>query len=118
MEGPIMPQKNSEEEVNLYLKEAIDRLKVCFGVENLSNNELFILRKITKDFLERFSRETGEKTDLALIDLDPQVEISSRFLLEAYGIDPFIMNEQTENDDDVEGFNEYVRRIRERAHLI
>ena len=94
------------------MKESVDLLKNAFGIDHLSNNELFIIKKITEDVLNRAVREMSR-------------EICTRFLLEAYGIDPNYINylkriakNKEDKEKDKEGFLEYIRRTRERAHLI
>ncbi len=101
--------------MNYRFKEAIEVLKDSFGVENLSNIELFHLRKITEDVLKRAKRDNSI-SDLAIIN--PMEEIPVRFLQELYGVDYFHIKTNIESEKDIEGFNEYIRRIRERAHLI
>lgn len=110
-----IPQIPEKRDVNFYLKECVEVLKGAFGVENLSNNELFILRKITEDVVNRIEKGANEGSDLAIIN--PFEEIPTRFLLEAYGIDVYHMQKNTETEEDREGFIEYIRRTRERAHL-
>ncbi len=96
--------------------EAVDNLKIIFGIENLSNIELFHLRKITQDVLKMAKENNAHVKSLGLID--PQREIPHRFLLDLYGIDPFYLDKYSNSEEDHEGFMEYIRRVRDRAHLI
>ena len=101
--------------VDWNFKEAIGILRVGFGVENLSNIELFHLRKITEDVMKGI--ENGQSgDDLGIID--PMREIPVRFLQELYGIDYYSMNLNFKTEKDYEGFVEYIRRLRDKAHLI
>ena len=45
-------------------------------------------------------------------------EIVTRFFVEAYGLDVDYVNKHTHTDEDEEAFKEYIRRTRDRAHLI
>ena len=111
----ISQKENPEYDFELQMKEAMETLEIVFGIKNLSNIELFHLRKITKDVLKRAS-EDNPGSDLGIIE--PKREISQRFLLELYGIDYYYIEKHTETDKDREESLEYIRRTRERAHLI
>lgn len=115
MEKVDFPKENSKYDFELQLKEAVETLEIVFGIKNLSNIELFHLRKITKDVLQRAAKDNPD-SNLAIIE--PKREISQRFLLELYGIDYYYIEKHTETDKDREEFLEYIRRTRERAHLI
>lgn len=108
--------KDNNAELRYWMKEAIEMLEDCFGIDNLSTNELFIIKKITEDVVKRVERNNTKDTDLALIN--SRQEICARFLQEAYGIDFYHMKVNTKSEHDIEGFREYIRRTRERAHLI
>ena len=112
MKFPESFQSNNEN-VQLWMKETIDLLRSSFHIENLSNNELFIIKKITEDVLDRFDPKL-KTDDQYVIDK----EIATRFLTEAYGLYTYWIEKQTETKEDMEGFREYIRRIRERSHLI
>jgi len=108
--------ENTPENLQYWMKEIPEFIKICFKIENLSNNELFIIKKITQDVLFRMNTiDKGLQSD-DKYSLDR--EVTTRFLIEAYGIDVGYMNKWTENDQDMEQFFEYIRRTREKAHLI
>ena len=119
MEQPKFSGENIKSEVDLRFQGVIKDLESCFGIKKLSNIELFHLRKIVEDVLLRVQKNNIKRnieTDMANINKDK--EIMDRFLSEMYGIDVVHMNENANNDADEDGFNEYIRRTRERAHLI
>lgn len=115
MENPDFSEKNLLYDVNYQIKEATETLRIAFGVENLSNIELFHLRKITEDVLQRAERD-NPRSDFAIIN--PQEEISQRFLSELYGVDYDHLHRNAKTEEDREGFVEYIGRLRDQAHLI
>ena len=115
MEKPDFSQERPSLDLEKQFKDAAETLRVVFGVENLSIIELSHLRRITKDVVPRAERD-NPTSDLAIIN--PQEEIAVRFLSELYGIDYYHLKVNTHNEEDLEGFLEYIRRTRERAHLI
>ena len=119
MEKPNLTEDKEREsskwDENFWFNEAVEMLKIAFGVENLSNIELSHLRRITKDTLNRVKKDNSS-SDLAIIN--PREEIPVRFLQELYGIEYFHMKENIKNEKDEEGFLEYIKRTRERSHLI
>ena len=119
MNSPELSQENKENpetDVNREFKNAAETLKDVFDVKNLSTIELTHLRRITKDVVELAVLSNQPGSDLGRIQ--PDKEITIRFLQELYGIDYYHLNQNAKTDEDIEGFNEYIRRTRERAHLI
>ncbi len=116
MERPNNPEQIPLSEINKEYEESIETLKIVFGIENLSVIEKSHLRRITEDVLTRIKMDNTPHSDLAIIN--SQEEIGIRFLQELYGIDMYLMKKQTDSEEDREGFKEYIRRTRERAHLI
>ncbi|OHA16965.1 MAG: hypothetical protein A3H57_03410 [Candidatus Taylorbacteria bacterium RIFCSPLOWO2_02_FULL_43_11] len=100
---------------NHRLGEAVDTLKISFGIDNLSNIEMVYLKRITKDVLDR-AKKDNPGSDFAIIN--PAEEIPTLFLRELYGIEPNYIIKHTKTDADGQAFLEYIRRTREKAHLI
>lgn len=108
--------EDTPENLQYWMKEIPLTLKIIFKMENFSNNELFIIKRITQDVLRRFN--TIDK-DIKSDDGYPiDKEIMTRFLTEAYGIDVDYIDKNTETEEDREAFIEFIRRTREKAHLI
>lgn len=96
---------DNPERLSLWIKEASDCLQIAFGVDNLSNIELFHLKKITEDTLARYDKEkSGPDSESKPSNLGR--EIATRFLMEAYGIDPDYIEAHTKTEEDEEGFLE------------
>jgi hypothetical protein len=93
--------------------DTVEILRCVFDIRNLSNNELFIIRKITERVLPLHRDSQGIEWQFCL-----DREIATLFLIEAYGIDPWHITKYEDSDEDREGFFEYIRRVRDRAHLI
>jgi len=110
-ELPIEENTPDLEKVNFWMREAVSLLETAWEIDHLSNNELFIIKKITEDVIHREIRNSDSWFQI-------NREIATRFLIEAYGLDPYIIKTQTKTDEEMEGFLEYIRRTRERAHLI
>ncbi len=116
MENPNLLQ-NINEQLPEKIKEVAESLKDNFGINQLSINELFIIKKITKEELER-SKKIYEEIEKELGDRPNLIkEISVRFLLEAYGID-YAHIKGHRGKENHEQFLEYIRKTREKAHLI
>lgn len=113
MEQP--PLENSERGLNFWIQDSTKMLEVVFGVENLSTIERFHLRKIAEDVVKMAERD-NPRSNLAIIN--PREEICTRFLQELYGIDMYLLKQSPCSEKDVEGFQEYIRRLRDQAHLI
>jgi len=111
--APYIPK--NPETLSEWLGETVQLLKDVFEIENLSINERFILKKIAEDVISRYEQDAaaGARQPLGI-----SREIATRFLLEAYGIDDVYINKYDNTDEDDEGFMEYIRRMREKAHLI
>lgn len=115
MEKQEFSKERDPYNVSERMQEAIENLKITYKIDNLSNIELFHLKKITEDVIERAQRD-NDQSDLAKID--PQQEIPVRFLQELYGITLGLIEENFEHEKDEEAFLEFIRRKRDQAHLI
>lgn len=112
------PQEHSEtsNELIKWMNESINTLRASFGITDLSIIERFRIKKITEDVLKRFDPTQHMRSSEDAFSIDK--EVVTRFLIEAYGIDPDYINKYTETDEDDEEFNEYIRRVRAKAHLL
>ena len=115
MEKPDFSVENSTYDAEKRFQEAVQILDVVFSIKNLSNIELSHLRRITNEVVKQAERD-NPSSDLAIVN--PPEEITQRFLLELYGVDYHYIQEHSKTEEDVNGFIEYIRKVRERAHLI
>ena len=105
--------ENTPDNVQHWFKVSGELLERSFGVEDLSNNEKFILMKISEDAMDRYDPSVHAFGNFLM-----DKEIVSRFLMEAYGINPDMIKKNTDTDEDMDNFREFIRRTRANAHLI
>ncbi|MDD4901254.1 MAG: hypothetical protein PHS62_04070 [Patescibacteria group bacterium] len=123
MEQGIESVQNNQEQVNQSFEKAKKSLKLIYGIDKLSINEQFILRKAVEDVLRRYEREVkpilernDENNDSDGMFNDG-IEIRHRFFLDAYGI--YLSDfPRDENHRITEDFKQYLQNLREKSHLI
>ena len=85
VDSKLTPEK---EEINRYFEIIKSDIMADFEIKNLSNLELFSLRKIVEDTLLKYreQKEKREKGQSAESDFGLEQEIIARFIYENYGV--------------------------------
>ena len=123
-------EDNKEERQTLVnnLNIAKKYLKEWFGVENITTIEGVYLRRILEQVIwEDESREKArdqkilQRESVSALDMnqipDIPYEAVARWLMELYDIPPRIYTNNTDQIKVDEKFKEYLRLVREKAHL-